>query len=380
MVYRDAITRSKKWYKAQTPPVQRVVLFGAVVTLWMLTGLISFSSEEQTPPPAPFKVLVQPSTAQEVERLLTLRGEARPDQTANIKAETTGRVAELRLPKGTEVKRGDVLFTLAPDSRLKKIAEAKANLEYQEKEFKTAKGLEQQGFQARNSLSAARANLERARANLSDMELDYSNSQVKAPFDGIYEDRFVDVGDSVALGANLAKVIDIDPLVLEGFVPQNAIGRVDTTRPVRAKTLSGIELEGTIRYLASQADPVTRTYAIEVVVPNPELLRIAGSSVTMQVSEGLEKAHYISSAFLSLSADGTMGVKALGEDNKVLFYPAEIIRADAEGVWLSGIPDTATLITVGHGYVSEGQVVDPQYPPEVAPQDAPQDAQEAAAE
>lgn len=362
-----AVKNIQAWYKQQTPPVRRAVVFAAIICLWMLTGVFDFSSASQPKEPALFKVAVKPSTAEEVEHTLTLRGEIEPDREANLGAETAGRVAELQIPKGTEVKRGDVLLTLAPDSRLKKVAEAKANLEYFEKEFATAQSLEQKGFQARNSLASARAELERARANLSDMELDLNNSQIKAPFDGLYEERFVDVGDSVALGANLVKVIDIDPLILKGFVPQNAVNKIDTARPVTADTLSGQTLEGQIRYLASQADKVTRTYALEVAVPNPMHKRLAGSSVTMNVSLGLEKAHFISSAFLGLDAEGTMGVKAIDAENKVVFYPVEIINSAEDGVWLTGLPNRVTLITVGHGFVSPGQEVDPVYPEDSAP-------------
>ena len=358
---RTTLKKAQNWYQQQTPPVRRVVIFVGIIFLWMLTGIFNFSSGPAPKEPALFKVAAHHSTAKDIEHTLVLRGEIEPDRTANIAAETAGRIAELRLPKGSIVQRGDVLLTLAPDSRVKKVEEARANLTYFEKEFKTAQSLEQKGFQARNSLASARADLERARANLADMELDFSNSQIKAPFDGIYEDRLVDVGDSVALGAKLVKIIDIDPLVLKGFVPQNAINQVETARPVKGQTLSGTEVEGQIRYLANQADAVTRTYAIEVAVPNPMHLRLAGSSVTMNIPMGLEKAHFISSAFLSLAADGTMGVKGLDDENKVVFYPAEIIRSEAEGVWLAGLPEKATLITVGHGFVSEGQEVDPVF-------------------
>lgn len=361
---RTAINNIKTWYTRQTPPVRRAVLFAAAICLWMLTGLFNFSSDTNPQEPALFKVAVQPSTAQEIEHTLTLRGSIEPDRVANIGAETVGRVAELRLPKGSDVARGDVLLTLAPDSRLKRVTEAQATLEYLEKEFQTATSLEQKGFQARNNLASARADLERARANLADMELDLQNSQIQAPFDGIYEERYVDVGDSVALGSNLVKIIDIDPLILKGFVPQNAINKIDTARPIKALTLSGETLEGQIRYLANQADDLTRTYALEVAVPNPLKLRLAGSSVTMQVSMGLKKAHFISSAFLSLDAEGTMGVKGIDDQNKVVFYPADIIKSTADGVWLAGLPDNATLITVGHGFVSPGQEVAPVYPDE----------------
>lgn len=362
MLHRKFTAHIKTWYKQQTPPVRRAVVFGGAISLWMLTGIFSCTPSVEQKEPGLFKVVVQPSVAKTIEQTLTLRGDIQPDQTANIKAETAGRVAELILPKGAVVKKGDVLLKLAPDSRPEKLAQAKADLAHYEKEFATAKGLEKQGFQAQNRVAAAMADLQAARAALADMELDLAHTQIKAPFDGIFEDRFVDVGDSVSVGADIVKVIDIEPLVLKGFVPQNAVAKVALARPVKAETLNGETLEGHIRYLASQADSQTRTYAVEVAVENPDLLRLAGSSVTMHVSLGMVPAHFISSAFLNLDAEGTLGVKVLEAGNKVAFYPANIVQSTDDGVWLSGLPTNVTLITVGNGFVGVGQEVDPQYP------------------
>lgn len=362
MQHPKMIQHLRHWLNTKTPPIRRAIVFAAVICLWMLTGLFGCSHTPAPETPALFKVMVKPSTAQTIERTLTLRGDIAADRTADIKAETVGRIGEMRLPKGSVVQQGDILFTLAPDSRPKKLAEAKANLAHFEKEFETSKGLEKKGFQAENRVAEALANLEAARTALADIQLDLQHTQIKAPFDGIFEHHYVDVGDSITLGADLAKVIDADPLVLKGFVPQNAVHKVQLTRPVQAQTLSGQGLEGKVRYLAAQADPITRTYALEVAVPNPNHLRLIGSSVTMHVSLGFVPAHFISSAFLSLSTDGALGIKTLEAENKVAFYPIEIVLAESNGVWVSGVPEKATLITVGHGFADVGQQVDPIYP------------------
>ena len=70
-------------------------------------------------------------------------------------------------------------------------------------------------------------------------------------------------------------------------------------------------------------------------------------------------AHRVSPAILTLTDDGMIGVKTLGPDNRVRFHPIQIIGDGADGVWLSGLPNRITLITVGQEFVAEGQTVRP---------------------
>ncbi len=60
-----------------------------------------------------------------------------------------------------------------------------------------------------------------------------------------------------------------------------------------------------------------------------------------------------------LTDDGVLGVKTLGMGNRARFHPVRVIGDGPDGVWLSGLPDRVTLITVGQDFVTEGQRVRP---------------------
>ena len=69
-------------------------------------------------------------------------------------------------------------------------------------------------------------------------------------------------------------------------------------------------------------------------------------------------AQKISPAILTLAADGQIGVKTVDGNGRVVFTPIEIARSEADGVWITGLPAMANIITVGQGYVSAGQAVE----------------------
>ncbi|MEX2409743.1 MAG: efflux RND transporter periplasmic adaptor subunit, partial [Rhodovibrionaceae bacterium] len=57
--------------------------------------------------------------------------------------------------------------------------------------------------------------------------------------------------------------------------------------------------------------------------------------------------------------DGAIGVKLVGPNNVVVFHPVEILENTSEGLWVTGLPETVTLITVGQEFVIEGETVQP---------------------
>jgi multidrug efflux system membrane fusion protein len=60
---------------------------------------------------------------------------------------------------------------------------------------------------------------------------------------------------------------------------------------------------------------------------------------------------------LSLNEAGEVGVKTVNSDDVVEFYPVSIIQAETGGVWVTGLPDITRIITVGQGFVREGEIV-----------------------
>src|SRR5262249_33004901 len=105
-------------------------------------------------------------------------------------------------------------------------------------------------------------------------------------------------------------------------------------------------------------DVSTRTYPVEIQVPNPAYALRSG--VTTQISIPIETvlAHRISPALLALDDEGRVGVRTLDHENRVVFNLVKIINDEGGSVWITGLPEVATLITVGQELVVPHQQVD----------------------
>jgi multidrug efflux system membrane fusion protein len=96
---------------------------------------------------------------------------------------------------------------------------------------------------------------------------------------------------------------------------------------------------------------------VELEVDNADgALRIGGTAELRIPAEALY-AHRISPALLTLDDAGNVGVKIINDLGQVEFVVADIALSTNEGVWLVGLPEVATIITVGQGYVASGAMV-----------------------
>ena len=83
----------------------------------------------------------------------------------------------------------------------------------------------------------------------------------------------------------------------------------------------------------------------------------AGGTAELRIPAEVVLAHRIAPSLLTLDDAGNVGVKIINEQGEVEFVVADIALSSHDGVWLTGLPETATIITVGQGYVSPGTVV-----------------------
>jgi multidrug efflux system membrane fusion protein len=116
-------------------------------------------------------------------------------------------------------------------------------------------------------------------------------------------------------------------------------------------------VQGRLRYVSPVADTATRTFTVEMALDNEAGRLPSGVTAELHLPIGEVMAQKVSPALLTLADDGTLGLKLVGDDGEVHFVPTEIVKATPEGVWLSGLPEEATVITVGQGFVRDGERV-----------------------
>jgi multidrug efflux system membrane fusion protein len=336
-----------------------ILLVALLLALWIVSGVLTRGppTPELRSEPATPTVAVRNSQAVPVERLLTLQGEVLPEHLVTVRAETDGRVVELPVELGETVESGTVIARIGMDDRAARLRRAEAAVKGRETDFRAAEQLAQEGYQAQLRVDTALAELEAARADLESIRLEIQRTRVEAPIAGVLDRLHVDIGDYVSVGTELADILENNPLKAIVQVPQHAVHRVRPGAGARVIFANPEVREGWIRHVSARADSATRTFRVEIEVPNPDRSLPSGSSVQVRIPVEEVMAHRISTALVTLDAEGRLGIKTLDEKDRVEFRAIEPIRADSDGIWVSGLPEAVRIITVGQGFVNVGERV-----------------------
>lgn len=333
------------------------------IVLWMFAGRATSDRPDavaakperaQTPAMA---VAVETKTARDIVRYIVAHGHVEPHRVVTVRAETAGRIATLGANEGDRVHAGDVLATIADDDRPAQLKKARARVTERRQAHERVKRLANKGYQSENQLDEILAELAIAEAELEAVRIDIEKTTISAPFDGTLELRDVELGDYVEVSGEIATIVDNNPLVVAVQIAQQNVGRItlgDAVNVIFATGESGI---GEVRYIAPRAEQATRTFRVEIDVANPDARIRSGMSAEARIPTGTISAQFVSSALLSLDASGAIGIKTVDDDNVVAFHPVDIVMSEKNGIWVSGLPEVARVIAVGHGFVAAGQTV-----------------------
>ena len=348
------------------PPNARLaLLIAAAVALWLASGLLLPSGappDGAAPAPAQdaFIVRVVESVAAPTAPLLSITGRTRARRTVDVRAEVAGRVTELPADEGDAVAAGAPLARLEAQDRAERVAEARGRVAQREIEYKAAKNLAGQGFSSQVRLAEAAADLEAARAALAAAQVALDKTTLTAPFAGVVAARDADVGAYVTPGDRAFQVVELDPLVVEGFASERQLPALRPGQEATARLLDGRELSGTLTFISPAAGDAARTFRLEVTVDNPDASVPAGLTATLEFAGRPVPAHAVTPAALTLNDDGALGVRHVDPDGVVRFAAVELLRDTPARAWIAGpdLPMRARIIVAGQEDVAAGQAVE----------------------
>lgn len=344
--------------------------FSATLVIWMASPLLMPSAPppEALPPEiVPVTVAVRDSVARRIPSLFIADGVARPDRRVALRAEMSGVIDTVEVRKGQQVAAGALLgrfrsarLEAQRDQALEELARATRELE-------NSQALLARGAGTAVRVVEAQASLARARALEAETRVALSNAEIRAPFAGVIDAFDLEPGEYVDQGAAVGTVLDADPLSVAVEVPLQSFADLALGQTARVDFFpTGLRAEGALTFIGADASRESRTFPAEISVPNPDGAIPAGLSARVWIVTGESDAHLIAAATLTLGADGTLGVKTVDDADRVAFHAVTIERGAAGGaVWVSGLPDTARIVTIGQANVAPGEAVAPR--PDVRP-------------
>ena len=298
--------------------------------------------------------MVQASRAEITQSTVALRGQTEAFRRVAVQAETSGRVISEPLRRGTRVATGDTLCQLDPGTRPAQLDEAEARLAEAEISNTAAARLAEGGFGSETRAAGALATLSAARAAVAAARTELERLTIAAPFGGVLDTDTAELGSLMQPGTLCATILQLDPMRIVGFVPETRLAAVRLGASAQARLADGRTVTGDVTFLSSAADPATRTFRVEVTVPNPDLSLRDGQSTDIAIAADGIAAHRIPSSALTLDDEGTMGVRIADADDIARFVPVRLLRDTADGVLVTGLPDDTRIIIVGQEFVTEG--------------------------
>lgn len=335
--------------------------FAGILVLWMLPGFFGApksSTEEGGDKKAVMSVEVRTQSAGPVTSVITAQGDVSPNREVTLRAETNGTVKDILIEEGERVKEGDVILRLDMDDRAIRLERARARMAEARRKYEAANALGKKGYAAQSRVDEALALLKDAEAEEKQILLEIEHTDIRAPFEGLLDKRMIEIGDYVSVRDEIITVVDNTPLVVAVPVPQHEIGHILVGGPAMIVRPDGKQATGRIRFVAPKASSTTRTFRVEIEVPNPEGLA-SGTSASVFLPKESVQAHAISPGILTLAEDGQTGVKIVDENDAVHFYPVKIVSAQPNMLYVTGLPEIARVIVNGQGYVRSGEIVRP---------------------
>ena len=332
----------------------------AVFALYFIVSAVINGGHKATAAAKPSDVPAVQATLIEAQvrpDVVSMRGRTQAARTVSVRSETAGVVAATPVREGSTVSAGQVLCKLKVDARQATLDQTKANLRSKELTQKASAELAARGFRSPTQLLADQANMDQASASVRQAEVALNQTDIRAPFAGVFNERDIEVGGYLAAGAACGVVIELDPLKIAGDVPETEITKVKLGAAAHVTLASGEKIEGVVYYIAKDADPQTRTYPVVLVAHNAGSVVRAGLSADVRIDAGRIDAHMVPSSSLVLDSAGRQGVRYIGPGGLVAFAPVKVLDDASSGVWVSGLNGPVRVVTVGQAYVSEGQRV-----------------------
>jgi multidrug efflux system membrane fusion protein len=307
-----------------------------------------------------FRVAVIETFAVPHSRKLTISGRTEADKHVTLSARTGGILTEFRVKRGTRVKEGDVIAVLSDDARAAQVAQAESLVVQRRTELEAKRKLIATGAIPRLDLVNLEAMLKAAEGALAVAEAERDRGVVRAPWPGVVNEVMVDVGEAAFSfqGRELAKVVALDPMLAVVEVAERKLAGIKIGELAKVQLVTGETAAGRIRFVAKTASQSTRTYRVEVELPNPDGAIPDGITAEVSVQLAQVAATRMPRSALTISSNGDVGVRSVDANGRVAFVPVSVVEDQQSQMWVAGIPDRARVIVRGQDFVRDGQDVE----------------------
>lgn len=307
-------------------------------------------------------------------------GTLKAQETALVTPRVPGSVEAVLVDIGDQVQQGQVVARLDPttfklafkrataalEGAEAAVARAKALFERAEKDYRRASELlaervipqsrfdaVEAGYKsARQALSAAKAQYNRAKAALATARKNSQDTSICSPITGIVVQRNVEVGQSVAPGPPIMRIVDQSFLKVDTDLPESDFRRVSlgTLALINVDALPRRDLEGQVVVVNPMVNPQTRTFRLRIMVPNPTGELVPGMFAKIRLPLGKRKSLAVPRhAIHRLPGSGTWYAFVVKGDKAIRRTVRLGMPGDAFAEVIEGLTEGEKVVTKGAG-------------------------------
>ncbi len=368
------------------PPRQAAFL---ILLVLLSLPLVGCNEKIEVKQAAPVEVGVVTLHPQSVALPTELSGRTTASLVAEVRPQVEGIIRERLFKEGSEVKKGDVLYRIAPesykaayDSAVAAQEEAEAVLPSSERKAKRyaklfqSKAISDQDYEdAQSTYLADKAAVDVAKANVETAKINLGYTQISAPISGRIDKSELTPGALVTASQDtaLTTIRCLDPINVD--LTQSSISFLNLRQAINAGRISSqgntisvelklengtmYPLKGKLEFSEANVDESTGTYTVRAVFPNPDRLLLPGMYVRAVIKQGvMDNCFLLPQSAVSRNTKGDPVALFVDKDGKVAQRELEVPQSMGN-FWLvsSGVNDGDQVIVEGSQFVSDGQKV-----------------------
>lgn len=303
-------------------------------------------------------VIAQPATRQTINDRLSAIGTGRALRTVSVLPFVSGRLVEIDVRSGDEVKAGDRIALL--DSEVETIALERARIALADAQDKLERTDQ---LRSTNTVAAVTRNeaqlaVANARLVLREAELTLERRSIMAPIDGIVGILPVSVGDYVTSQSQIVTLDDRSELLIDFWVPERFSGAIEVGAPITANSIArpGDRFTGEVAAIDNRIDAESRTMHVQAKIANADDRLRAGMSFQVGMSFPGDAYPAVDPLAIQWSADGAYVWVVV--DEKAERLPVRIIQRNTDMVLVDAeLPDGRQVVTEGIQSVRDGAAV-----------------------
>lgn len=315
-------------------------------------------------------------------------GQATATQEANLSFRIPGSVQSIPVDVGTNVAKGDLLARLDPkdyqvalNNANAQRRKATAGLRLAESEYaRVARVFEKDsGAVSKSMVDVRKSELESAGAQVVSATAaveratdDLKYTSLKAPFDGVVVEKFVEQFEDVQARQQVIRVVDNSSIEFTVQVPETLMEHVDKVEARGAyvvfDTYPGVEVPAQVKEIGKEASKTTRTYPVTLIMKQPENIKIlpgmAGKAKGDQAStaeisrqQGLVGIEIPMTAAFSDEVKQSYVWVVDGDSSQVNKRAITVINLTEKGAMVTGLKTGETIAIAGANMLVEGQSV-----------------------